>query len=140
VPQPKTAIMAANTFVFFVVPNLNFNVFTFDYPLWFQSDSFFIFSQFDWICCNGPQGVCACVCLCVCLSVRVSVSSLQPKRMDRFWWNFPQIIFYEFAQYVFLRFWKVKFDDVMAAILAVFGSGTFTFAILLRFSSNFRTC
>ena len=29
----------------------------------------FIFSQFDWICCNRPQGVCLCVCLSVCLCV-----------------------------------------------------------------------
>merc|ERR1712105_322711 len=49
------------------------------------------------------------------------------------------IIFYEFAQYVFLRFLKFKLDDVMAAIIAVFGSGTLTVAILLRFSSNFMT-
>ena len=31
------------------------------------------------------------VCVSVCVSVRVSVSSLQPKRVDRFWWNFTQI-------------------------------------------------
>ena len=83
---------------------------------------------------------CLSVCLCVCLCVCVSVSSLQPKRMDGFWWNFPQITYYEFARSVFLRFWKFKFDDVMAAIIAVFGWGTLTVAILLRFSSNFRTC
>ena len=27
----------------------------------------FIFSQFDWICCNRPQGVCLCVCVSVCV-------------------------------------------------------------------------
>merc|ERR1712105_202653 len=33
---------------------------------------------------------------------------------------------------------KIQIDDVMAAIIAVFESGTLTVAILLRFSSNFR--
>ena len=36
----------------------------------------------------------------VCVSVYVSVSSLQPKRMDGFWWNCPQITYYEFARSV----------------------------------------
>jgi len=41
--------------------------------LWYLDDLwyFFIFSQFDWICCNGPQSVCVCVCVCVCLCVRL---------------------------------------------------------------------
>ena len=29
--------------------------------------SFYIFSQFDWICCNWPQGVSLCVCLSMCV-------------------------------------------------------------------------
>ena len=49
---------------------------------------FFIFSQFDWICCNGPQGVCLCVCPSVCLSV----SSLQPKQVYRFSSNYLRYI------------------------------------------------
>ena len=69
----------------------------------------FIFSHFDWICCNRTQGVCLCVCMCV--------SSLQPKRMNRFWWNFPQIIWQIFASVIFRGFWNFEFDDVMAAIL-----------------------
>ena len=79
----------------------------------------FIFSHFDWICCNRTQGVCVClsVCLCVCLSVCMCVSSLQPKRMNRFWWNFPQIIWQIFASVIFRGFWNFEFDDVMAAIL-----------------------
>ena len=76
----------------------------------------------------------------VCVSVYVSVSSLQPKRMDGFWWNFPQITYCEFARSVFLRFWKFKFDDVMPAIIAVFGWDTLMVAILLRFCLHFRMC
>ena len=39
--------------------------------VFFQFEVVFIFSQFDWICCNGPRGVCVCVCLSVCVSVCV---------------------------------------------------------------------
>ena len=39
--------------------------------------------------------VCVSVCLCVC------VSSLQPKRMNRFWWNFPQVTPQIFTSAVF---------------------------------------
>ena len=85
------------------------------------------------------KGVCVCVCVSVCLSVCLCVSSLQPKRMDRFWCNFPQMICRIFASDIFHGFWKFKMDDVMAAILYVFKSGTLTVAILLRFSSKLRT-
>ena len=77
----------------------------------------FIFSHFDWICCNRTQGVCVCVCLCVCASVCLCVSSLQPKRMNRFWWNFTQMILSIFASVIFRGFWNFEFDDVIAAIL-----------------------
>ena len=38
----------------------------------------FIFSHFDWICCNRTQGVCVSVCLCVgvCVCVCVCVCHL----------------------------------------------------------------
>ena len=49
------------------------------------------------------------VCLCV--------SSLQPKRMNRFWGNFTQIILSIFASVIFHGFWNFEFDDVIAAIL-----------------------
>ena len=45
--------------------------------------SFFIFSQFDWICCDGTEGVCmyvcvyVCVCVCVCVYVCVCVCCLR---------------------------------------------------------------
>ena len=42
-----------------------------------------------------------------------------------------------FASDVFHRFWKFKMDDIMAAILYVFYSGTLTVAILLRFSLKY---
>ena len=83
--------------------------------------------------------LCVCVCVSVCLSVFVCVSSLQPIRIGRFWWNFPQMILKIFASDFFRRFWKFKMDDVMAAILYVFHSGTLTVAILLRFSSKLST-
>ena len=57
--------------------------------------------------------VCVCVCVCVCLCV----SPLQPKRMNWFWWNFPQIIWQIFANDIFRGFLNFEFDDVMAAIL-----------------------
>ena len=60
---------------------------------------------------------CLCVCLCVCLSVRVCVSSLQPKRLNRFQWNFAQMVSRINTLYVFLGFWNFEFDDVTAAIL-----------------------
>ena len=58
-----------------------------------------------------------CVCVCVCVWMFVSVSSLQPKRMNRLRWNFPQIIWQIFASVIFRGFWNFEFDDVMAAIL-----------------------
>ena len=65
----------------------------------------------------GCVSVCLYVCLCVCVSVCVCVSSLQPKRMNRFWWKFPQMIWQIFASDISRGFWKFEFDDVMAAIL-----------------------
>ena len=52
----------------------------------------FIFSHFDWICCDGTEGVCMYVCasLWLCVCVCVCVAALRPKRMDKFWWNFLQ--------------------------------------------------
>ena len=79
---------------------------------YFVSNFFFIFNHFDWIFCNRTQGVCLCVCKCV--------SSLQPKRMNRFWWNFPKIIWQIFASVILRCFTKFEFDDVMAAILFCF--------------------
>ena len=53
----------------------------------------------------------------VCACVRLSVSALQPKRLNRFQWNFAQMISRIKTWSVFLAFWKFKFDDVKAAIL-----------------------
>ena len=81
------------------------------------------------------------VCVCVCLSVCACVSSLQPIRMGRFRSNFPQMIWRIFARDIFQGFWKFKMDDVMAAILYVFHSGTLIVATTLRFSSKLsRRC
>ena len=99
-------------------PNTNTNMFASLKILFISPPPLvFILSHFDWICCNRTEGVCACVCLCVCLSVCLCVSSLQPKRLDRFWWNFPQMIFRIFASVTFRGFWNFEFDDVIAAIL-----------------------
>ena len=43
-----------------------------------------------------------CVCLCMC------VTALQPKRLDGFRWNFPQMIWQIFARSVFLGFWNFE--------------------------------
>ena len=72
----------------------------------------FIFSHFDWICCNRNRG---CVYECVC--VRLCVTALLLKRLCRFWWNFARMIWQIFTCVIFFDFWKFKFDDVMAAIL-----------------------
>ena len=74
----------------------------------------FIFMNYDWICCDGTEGVCMYVCVCMC------VTALKPKRMDRFWWNFLQMIWQIFARSLLLGFWNFEIDDVMAAILHFF--------------------
>ena len=48
-----------------------------------------------YVCMCMCTMMCMCMCIYVCLSV--CVSSLQPKWMDRFWSNFPQIIYFTFA-------------------------------------------
>ena len=58
-----------------------------------------------------------CVCMCVRLSVCLCVSALQPKRLNRFQWNFAQMVSRTNISYVFLGFWNFEFDDVTAAIL-----------------------
>ena len=78
----------------------------------------FIFSQFDWICYDGTEGVCMCVCVCmyvcmyvcvyVCVYVCMCVTALQPKRMNGFWWNFLQMIWQIFARSFFLGFWNFE--------------------------------
>ena len=95
----------------------------------------FIFSHFDWICCDRTEGVCMYVCMYVCMCV----TALQPKHMDEFWWNCLPIIWQIFVRSVFLGFWNFEIDDVMAAILYVFCWGTLTVAIFVRFSSKFNT-
>ena len=81
--------------------------------------SFYI--QSFWLNMLQSNPGCVCVRLCVCLSVRLSVclcvSSLQPKQMNRFWWNFTQMISRIFASVIFRGFWNFEFDDVIAAIL-----------------------
>ena len=56
--------------------------------------------------------LCVCVCVCVCVSVCVCVClcvwSLQPKRMDRFWCYFPQMICRIFASDFFSRILKIQ--------------------------------
>ena len=46
--------------------------------------------------------------MCVCMYVCACVTALQPKRMDGFWWNFPQMIRQIFVRSVFLRFWNFQ--------------------------------
>ena len=92
--------------------------------------TFFLFVIFDWICCNRPRFY---VCVSVC------VSSLQPKRIVRFWWNFPQITCYIIiCQWFFSPILKIQIRRRHGGHFAVFGSGTLTIEVLLRFSSNFR--
>ena len=65
---------------------------------------------------SNPGCVCVCLCVCVCVCVCLSVSSLQPKRMNRFWWNFIQIILSIFASFIFCGLGNFEFDDIIAAI------------------------
>ena len=98
--------------------------------------AFYINSHFDWIRCNRTQGVCASVCVSVCLSV----SSLQPKRLNRFWWNFPQMILSIFASVIFRgQFLKFRIRWRNSGHFALTRCGTLTVAILVRFFSNFNT-
>ena len=81
----------------------------------FTGHCFYI--QSFWLNMLQSNPGCVCVRLCVCLSVCLCVSSLQPKRMNRFWWNFTQMISRIFASVFFRGFWNFEFDDVIAAIL-----------------------
>ena len=88
--------------------------------------------------------VCVCVCMCVCVYVCVCVclfvcvSSLKPKRMNWFWWNFQQFInqLLYICSILFSPILNIH-NDVIGVIVAVFESGTLTVAILLRFSLHF---
>ena len=51
--------------------------------------------KLGWICYYRVDGLCLCVYLCV--------SSLQPKQMRWFWWNFSQMIWKVFARFIFSR-------------------------------------
>ena len=81
---------------------------------------------------------------CNTLSVNLFISSLQPKRMDRFRRKFPQMILQKFASFFFFAFFFFNFenDDVMAANLnffAFFKSSTLTVAFMLWFFSKLLT-
>ena len=52
----------------------------------------FIFSQFDWICCDGTEGVCMCVCVSVCVCVCVCVCVLQ-RYSPNGWMDFDEIFY-----------------------------------------------
>merc|ERR1712074_451729 len=73
-----------------------------------------------------------CVCLCVCV---ISTAKTDGPILMKLSTNHLLYI----CSMRFSSILKLKFDDVMVAILAVFGSGTLMVAILLRFSSNFGT-
>ena len=73
--------------------------------------------QSFWLNMLESKPGCVCVCACVCACVCLCVSSLQPKRMNRFWWNFIQMILSIFASVIFCGFGNFEFDDVIAAIL-----------------------
>ena len=83
------------------------------------ANAFYIQSNFDWICYDRNRG-CVYVCACVRASVCLCVSALQPKRLNRFQWNFAQMVSRINTLYVFLGFWNFEFGDVTAAILYFF--------------------
>ena len=67
-----------------------------------QANNFYI--QSIWLNMLRWNRGCVCVCMCVC----VCVTALQPKRMNGFWWNFPQMIWQIFVRSIFLRFWNFQ--------------------------------
>ena len=79
----------------------------------------------------GCLSVCLSVCLCAISTAKTDGLILMKLSTN----HFQQICEVRFSPIL-----KIQIDDVMAAIIAVFECGTLTVAILLRFSSNFRTC
>ena len=78
----------------------------------------FLYSVKFWLnMLRSKPRVCVCMCVCVRLSVCASVSALQPKWLNRFQWNFAQMVSRINTWYVFLGFWNFEFGDVTAAIL-----------------------
>ena len=95
----------------------------------------FIFSQFDWICCDWTEGVCMCVCMYVC----VCVCGSSPAQTDgSILMKFSTNDLTDICEVRFSRILKIRNDDVMAAILLAFLCGTLTVVILIWFSSNWR--
>ena len=85
-----------------------------------------------WIWCNQTQGVGVCVCACV--------SSIQPKRMNRFWWNVPHMIWQIFVCVFFRGF--SQFESSWwchGGSSAFLRCGTLKVGILVRFPSNLNT-
>ena len=67
--------------------------------------------------------VCACVCVCI--------STLEPKRINPFWWNLPQMIWQisiikSYSRFLKIRIWWHHSDHFIC-----FGCYTLTVAILL---------
>ena len=57
--------------------------------------------------------------------------------MDRFWWNFLQMISRIFASDIFLGFWNFEIDDVIAAILYFLNRALSRSHFLSDFLQNF---
>ena len=102
----------------------------------------FIFSHFDWICCNRTQGVCVsvCVCVCVCVSVCLYVCVTSTAQTDE-----PILMklstnhLTDICQCHFSRFLKFRIWWRHGGHFAFLRCGTLTVAILVRFSSNLDT-
>ena len=79
------------------------------------------------------------VCMCVCVCVGVS-AALTLNQMGRFRWNFVQMIWQLFARSLFLWFWHLEIDDVMAAILHVFSGALSRAQFLSDLLQNWTWC
>ena len=74
--------------------------------LFSRSTRFFIFSQFDWICRDGTEGVCVYVCMCVCVYVCVCVCVWQ-RYSPNGWMDFDEIFHKWSDRYL----WGLFFSD-----------------------------
>merc|ERR1712074_319768 len=87
----------------------------------------------EYVAMDPRVSVCVSVCLSVCV---ISTAQTNGPILMKLSTNHLQYI----CSIPFSPILKIQVDDVMAAIIASFESGTLTVTIFLQFSSNFRTC
>ena len=100
----------------------------------------YIFSHFDWICCDETKGVCMYVFLYVCKCVCVSLCVLQ-RCCPNGWIDFNETFYKWSDRYLrgpYSRIVKIRNRWRHGGHFALFRWGTLTVGILLRFSSKLQ--